>query len=258
MKHNIHIMCIIQIIHIIQIIQTTNIIQNIHNVCSKGAIMIFSEELESTPEMVGELTAEKEKNRLYKNNYKAVSDEHKGEVLAADIKGRTLELLKAPHKVDLNNLEEVQLCTYNYFNACAAAEVYPSVMGLATHGFKISRQALNQYMLRNPNSETTEYINRVKDIMADILTNESLKGNANPVQAIFQLKNHFEHTDRVEVAAIKETDEHSLQYYLNRVKEVCPDQYRPDMTLEEAKVALLIEEAKYLPGEESTDAFKEL
>ena len=203
--------------------------------------------IETVPEMAERLTADKDKNRLYKNNYKAVADEHKGEVLAADIISRTTALLERPQKINLNSLEEVQERTAEYFTACAAAEVYPSVMGLASHGLGISRQALNQYMLRNPNSETTEYINRVKDIMADILTNESLKGNANPVQALFQLKNHFGHADRVEVEAIRETDGRSLQYYLNRVKETCPDKYREDMTLNEAQAVLLIEQAKYLP-----------
>ena len=202
--------------------------------------------IETVPEMAAEMATSKEKNRLY--NYKTVSDAHKGGVLAADIMSRTAALTERPRKVNLNSLEEVQERTATYFTACAAAEVYPSVMGLASHGYGISRQALNQYMLRNANSETTEYINRVKDIMADILTNESLKGNANPVQALFQLKNHFGHADRVEVEAIKETEEHSLQYYLNEVKTICPEKYSEDMSLEDAKVTYLIEAARNLPG----------
>ena len=39
--------------------------------------------------------------------------------------------------------------------------------------------------------------------MADILTNESLKNNANAVQVIFQLKNHFDHNDKVEIQPVQ-------------------------------------------------------
>lgn len=159
--------------------------------------------------MTQELIEERDKNgyskKLYRgSNYKIQADEHKGEVLAADIMARANALLQSEErgKVNFGDVADVQARVYNYFQACAAAEVYPSVMGLAVHGFGISRQALNQYMLRNPNSRATEFITKAKDVMADILTNASLYNNANAVQALFQLKNHFEHSDRVEVQSI--------------------------------------------------------
>lgn len=77
-------------------------------------------------------------------------------------------------------------------------------MGLAVHGYGISRQALNQYLQRNPNSEAALFISKVKDTMADILTNAALYRNADPVSVIFQLKNHFEHSDKLQLEPIRQ------------------------------------------------------
>ena len=79
-------------------------------------------------------------------------------------------------------------------------------MGLAVYGYGVSRQALNDY-LRTHNNETTAFIEKAKDIMADILTNASLYNNANAVQVIFQLKNHFGHSDTVQLQPVAPLEE---------------------------------------------------
>lgn len=164
--------------------------------------------IKTVPEMTEALVAEKERSGYTQKLYKAESDAHKGEVLHQDILMHLTALQAAEDrtKVDFRNLDQVRQRTYDYLTACAAAEVYPSVMGLAVHGYGVSRQALNQYLLRNDN-ETTDFIMRTKDIMADILTNSSLYNNANAVATIFQLKNHFAHADRVEIEAVPQKNE---------------------------------------------------
>lgn len=160
--------------------------------------------IKTVPEMAEEMAAERNRNGYSRKLYKAQSDEHKGELLAADIMQRAKGLLESEErgKVDFSSFADVQARTYNYLDACARAEVYPSVMGLAVHGYGISRQALNQYLLNHAGSRTAEFINKAKDVMADILTNASLYNNANAVQVIFQLKNHFEHSDKVEIQPV--------------------------------------------------------
>lgn len=157
--------------------------------------------------------------------YKAATDEHKANALSADIMAHAKILITSDNlgKVDFNNIEDVKARTYAYFEACAKSGAFPSVMGLAVHGFGISRQALNQYLLRNPGDISTQFINMAKDSIADILTNESLYNNANSIQAIFQLKNHFDHSDRVEIQPVNEVSPHG------------------------ETMAALIETAKYLP-----------
>lgn len=145
------------------------------------------------------IRADKDKNGYSRKIYKIESEDYKKEALSKEIASRLPAASADVKSVDLSNLQDVSDRTQIYLEACANEGAYPSVMGLAVYGFGISRQALNQYMLRNPNSKTTDYLHRVKDIMADILTDQSLKNNCNPVQAIFQLKNHFAHTDKVEV-----------------------------------------------------------
>ena len=165
-------------------------------------------EIKTVPEMAQALVAEREANGYKKKVYKAEADAHKGEALQMDIITQ-LEALQATEqrrKVDLRDLEDVRQRTYDYLAACAEAEAFPSVMGLAVHGYGISRQALNQYLLRNKN-EVTEFIDRTKDVIADILTNASLYNNANAVAVIFQLKNSHSFSDRVEIEPITQRDE---------------------------------------------------
>jgi len=159
--------------------------------------------LDSIEEMVENITSHRDQSGYTQKLYKAQSDTHKGEELAKVIgnKRAALETISKRESVDFLNLEQVQQRTLAYLDACIIAECYPSFMGLATEGYGISRQALNQYLLEH-NSATTEYIKIVKDSIADILTNASLYNNANAIAVIFQLKNHFEHKDQINIQAI--------------------------------------------------------
>ena len=88
-----------------------------------------------------------------------------------------------------------------YLEACSLSSCFPSVMGLSG-ALVCSRQNLHRWLLSHPDHPTTDFISMVKDSMADVLTNASLYNNANAVQVIFQLKNHFDHADRVEIAPV--------------------------------------------------------
>ena len=53
----------------------------------------------------------------------------------------------------------------------------------------------------------TEFIDRTKDVIADILTNAGLYNNANSIQVLFQLKNHHSFADRVEIEPVVAQDD---------------------------------------------------
>lgn len=188
-------------------------------------------DIKPVDEMAAALVVERDRNgstqKIYKgSNYKAQSDKHKGGVLAIDIRTHTQALMESVqrHKVDFDNLSDVQTRTYNYFAACAKAEVFPSMMGLAVHGYGISRQALNQYLHRHPDSEVTEFILMAKDVIADLLTNASLFNNANAAQVIFQLKNHFGHSDyQQELPPPERKHELPTAHYRQAILEAEPD-----------------------------------
>ena len=134
--------------------------------------------------------------------------EEKAEIIGSEVQ-RNLTALRTAlsrGKVYLPNTDEVMARTEEYFEACRLTGTFPSMMGLSAKGFCISRQAVNQFMLAHPEHPTSEYLTLVRDIMADILVNASLNNQANVVQAIFQLKNHFGHEDNVRVEAVQTKD----------------------------------------------------
>lgn len=161
--------------------------------------------LQTIPEMTDQLIQEinngSGKKRMI---YKTEAEEFKKGELANDISRAINAIAEDRERVDFSNIADVKQRITDYFSACAAAGVYPSVQGLASYGFGISRQALNQWRNRNNNrgSEVSLLIDRACDMMADILTNQSLHNNANPVQSLFQLKNNHSFADRVEIEPV--------------------------------------------------------
>lgn len=158
-------------------------------------------------EMTTELKAHRDQSGYTRKVYKAEADDHKAELLQGDIANRIAALQESDQRgqIDFTNVPMVKRRAYEYLTACEQAAVFPSVMGLAVHGFGVSRQALNQYLQKNPNTEAALFISMVKDTMADILTNAALYRNADPVSAIFQLKNHFEHADKLQLEPVQPT-----------------------------------------------------
>ena len=152
-----------------------------------------------------ELSESEKKRRVYK----VESEEFKKSELANDI-ARAVEAIadRERQRVDFSDVEDVRNRIVDYFEACAGAGIYPSVQGLAVHGFGVSRQALNQWRTRKDNAKTesAKLIDCATDLMADILVNESLHNNANPVQALFQLKNNHAFADKVEIVQVIDND----------------------------------------------------
>lgn len=140
------------------------------------------------------------------NMYKALADEHKQEMLVADISfvsgflGRN-RCLKNPYQIDLNDFNMVEERTIAYFEGCSEAKHYPSVMSLCVMGYGMDIHSVDNY-LREHNNQTTQYIKQVKNLIADIMTNASLYGNADSTSTIFQLKNLHGFADTVKIEAV--------------------------------------------------------
>ena len=149
------------------------------------------------------LEADKHENGRKGRVYKEISDEHKSEQISLSIKSTANALrdaINAP-KVNLSDTPQVQERTFMYLEACSLSSYFPSVMGLSA-ALGCSRQNLHRWLLSHPDHPTTDFVNMVKDGMADVLTNASLHNNANSIQAIFQLKNGHGFADRVEIAPV--------------------------------------------------------
>ena len=169
-------------------------------------------------EMAEAMSEQVANGKRTKDIYKVQAEQFKAEQLSQDI-GRAVYALSQPEaeagRVDFSNVEDVRRRIVDYLKACQLSGTYPSVQGLASFGFGISRQALNQWLRRDKNSgsEVAQLIGRATDMFADILTNQSLHNNANGIQALFQLKNNHAFADRVEVEPIIEKDEDDIGHW---------------------------------------------
>ena len=155
-----------------------------------------------------EIAKELQEEKGSKGRRKLYRSEEKAEIISEEVQRNIIALRNATlrGKVYLPNTNEVMARTEEYFEACRLTGTFPSMMGLSAKGFGVSRQAVSQFMHLHPEHPTSEYLILVKDIMADILVNASLNNQANVVQAIFQLKNHFGHEDNVKFEAIQTKD----------------------------------------------------
>lgn len=149
------------------------------------------------------MTADEMEKAMKPNNriYKAESDELKAAALSSDIGNRikALNSVIEVGRVDLWNYEQVRERTFQYLSACMATASYPTVMGLASLAYGYSTQGLNQFLRKHPDSPTAEFVETVKTIFADILTNQGLMRNADTTQVIFQLKNQNNFQDKIVV-----------------------------------------------------------
>ena len=160
-------------------------------------------------EMAQEMTNDISNSKRQKDIYKVQSEQFKAEQLSQDIGQAIKALNNSAVRVNLNDPEDVRQRIIDYLTACQLSGTYPSVQGLATKGFGISRQWLNQWRLekKNKGTESLDLIEMAYDLFADIITNQSLHNNANGIQALFQLKNNHSFADRVEIEPIVERSE---------------------------------------------------
>lgn len=152
--------------------------------------------------LAAELAAQKSSGGRSKI-YKELSDEHRAEIISADVRRKAQALKEQKGQIDLSDFKLVQERTQVYLAACADAGTIPNVLGLASYGFGCSRQWLNEYMRKHPNSETTEYLETLKDMFADVLINASLGRVADSTMGIFVLKNCAGFRDRFEVEPVQ-------------------------------------------------------
>lgn len=200
------------------------------------------------PEMASAMQQEVNESGKKSQVYKIQSEQFKKAELANDISRAVNAINEERVKVDFTDRADVKKRITDYFTACSAAGVFPSVQGLASYGFGISRQALNQWRNKHRGNDVANMIDVACDMMADILTNQSLHNNANPVQSLFQLKNNHAFADRVEIEPVinnsyEQTHEISKEYLFNKyiLPNMDEDERREYYSLPEGKRADFIE-----------------
>ena len=156
------------------------------------------------------LTTSSEKAEAVANNLlnlAGIIDEEIGLLDRSSLKNATM--------VNLDDTRAVMERTRDYFTACAVAKNPPSMLTYCSIGLGLTQTRLNEYIRKHSNA-TTDFVLRVKDLIADQISTGALYGNLDNIMAIFQLKNLHGFADniRVEAAAPEsapEIDESALE-----------------------------------------------
>ena len=143
-----------------------------------------------------------------KRNIKAMQQGEKAEAVAenlyriADVIDSeiTRDQLKHATAVDLDDVKAVKERTKQYFISCAEAKHPPSVLTYCSIGLGMTRPNIDRYF-RKHNNETTDFISRVFDLIADAISTGALYNNLDNIMAIFQLKNLHGFADNVRIEA---------------------------------------------------------
>ena len=143
-----------------------------------------------------------------KRNVKAMQQGEKAEAVAenlyriADVIDSeiTRDQLKHATAVDLDDVTAVKERTKQYFISCAEAKHPPSVLTYCSIGLGMTRPNVDRYF-RKHNNETTDFISRVFDLIADAISTGALYNNLDNIMAIFQLKNLHGFADNVRIEA---------------------------------------------------------
>ena len=109
-------------------------------------------------------------------------------------------MLKNEVAVDLDDVKAVMERTRDYFYACANAKNPPSILTYCSVGLGLTKERVGEYC-RKHNNASTEFIMRVKDLIADQITTGAMYGNLDNIMAIFQLKNLHGFADNVRIEA---------------------------------------------------------
>lgn len=146
-----------------------------------------------------------------KRNLKAMANAEKAEAVAKNLLNVAgviddeiglldKKCLKNATAVDLDDVRAVMERSRDYFVACAAAKNPPSMLTYCSIGLGLTQNRVNDY-IRKHNNDSTEFILRVKDLIADQITTGAMYGNLDNIMAIFQLKNLHGFADNVRIEA---------------------------------------------------------
>lgn len=167
-----------------------------------GALMVVDKKLRTECETSPEVN---------KRNLKAMANAEKAEAVAnnllnlagvidSEIGNLDKKCLKNATAVDLDDVRAVMERSRDYFVACAAAKNPPSMLTYCSIGLGLTQNRVNDY-IRKHNNDSTDFILRVKDLIADQITTGAMYGNLDNIMAIFQLKNLHGFADNVRIEA---------------------------------------------------------
>lgn len=162
-----------------------------------------------------ELADAKTNNKLYRNN-----GDNSGKI-AEMIENRMMILNSVIQrgKTDLKDLDEVKAVSIAYLESCRNADCLPTFEGLCT-AMGFSRQWVYAYMKSKSSEDpVVEYLDELRTMFADMMTQASLKRYVDCATTIFSLKNmtglgYSDKGDAIPETASAQYDiEHDVKFY---------------------------------------------
>ena len=93
-------------------------------------------------------------------------------------------------KIRLDDAEAIKAITWRYLDICSKNGIPPSMTGLSM-AIGCTIHALEDHKRRHPQSETTAWLNYIKDVFAEILSQTMLAGKSVAIPSIFVLKARY-------------------------------------------------------------------
>lgn len=96
--------------------------------------------------------------------------------------------------ITINDYPEVTERTNNYLIYCDENNRIPTIKGLCA-SLGITSRTLTNWLTKNPEHQTSQYLAMVKEVLADNLENGALNGTLNPITSMFLLKSQHQYRE---------------------------------------------------------------
>lgn len=143
---------------------------------------------------------QKKQNRLYR----VESQEYATERIASLVRGSIEDLAAladGKQKISLADTKLLRERTIVYLRSCEASGVLPSIAGFC-RSIGHSRNSVYDYMSRNPDSPSGQWLEIFKDVCGDLLATSALRGDTQPIVSIFLEKEIFGLRDTIQIESV--------------------------------------------------------
>lgn len=148
--------------------------------------------------------------RVYKQDNK--SDKAKSLEVATEAISRSvayalgeLKQTETVERISLDNTERIKALTEKYMLVCSKTATLPTMSGLA-RVLGYTRNGLYWHM-KNKRDKTSEWLENFRDLCSDLLAQNSLMGNVNPIVSIFLQKAQYGLRDTVTLETVPYNDD---------------------------------------------------
>lgn len=158
--------------------------------------------VKNNPEDLGamlESNEERKCGRLYRVESQQFAESRISDLVHASIKDLAA-LADGKQKISLGDTTALKERTIIYLRACESSGVLPSVAGLC-RSLGCTRSGFYDYLNRNPDSPSGEWLALFQDVCSDLLATSALRGDVQPVVSIFLEEASYGMRETVEVIA---------------------------------------------------------